>query len=300
MSAALLVCDWGSTHLRAWTLDRDHAVVARAEFRLGVNALAPGEAAQRFHNEVRRQLNAAELPALLCGAIGSNVGWQAVPYVACPAGLDDIVSGLTEVAPRVRIAPGLCCEGLGGAPDVLRGEETKAMGWLAGDPARARGRHLLCEPGTHSKWLVIEDGGVVRFLSAFTGEMYAVLSSASILKSDGQVHDLAAFDAGMAAAEEGDALLNRIYTARSRVAAGEAASDTTGSYLSGVLIGAEVAATPRLLGLEGEPVILLADEPQRGLYVRALARRGVAVTLADAEPAALAGLIAIARQRGLP
>jgi len=202
-----------------------------------------------------------------------------------------------EVAAGVWIAPGLRTPALGGC-DVLRGEETKAFGWLAGDRDRRTGRWLLCEPGTHSKWLVAEDGRVTRFLSAFTGELYDVLSASSILRSDGVAHDLEVFDVGLAAAGEGDALLNRIYTARSRVAGAGAEPASTGSYLSGLLIGAEVAATPRVLGLEGEPVVLLADEPLRGLYARALARRGVATTYADAEPAALAGLIAIARGRG--
>jgi len=295
---SLLVCDWGSTRLRAWALNASGSVLDQAEFPLGVNRLAPGEAQRRFGQDVRPRLNARDAPALLCGAIGSNVGWKAVPYADCPAGLGDIVGGLTEVAERVWIAPGLRTPALGGC-DVLRGEETKAFGWLSDDPVRRTGRRLLCEPGTHSKWLVVEDGRVTRFLSAFTGELYAVLSASSILRSDGEVHDLEVFDAGLTAAGEGDALLNRIYTARSRVAGAGADPASTSSYLSGLLIGAEVAATPRLLGLEGEPVVLLADDPLRALYARALARRSVAVTHADAEPAALAGLVAIARGRGL-
>jgi 2-dehydro-3-deoxygalactonokinase len=299
MAAALLVCDWGSTNLRAWTLEPGGAVTARRDFALGVNRLAPGEAARRFEDEVRPALGASGLPALLCGAIGSNVGWRVAPYVDCPATLADIAAGLAPAAEGVWIAPGLRSEGLAGACDVLRGEETKAFGWLELDPARGLGRRLVCQPGTHPKWLVVEDGRVVRFLSAFTGELYAVLSAHSILRNDGEVRDLAAFDAGLAAAGEGDALLNRIYTARSRVAGGGAAPETTGAYLSGLLIGAETAATPGLLGLDGEPVVLLGEPPLRDLYARALARRGVVTSLADGEAAALAGLIAIARLRGL-
>jgi 2-dehydro-3-deoxygalactonokinase len=299
MAAALLVCDWGSTRLRAWTLDRAGAVVARADFPFGVNRLAVGDAARRFDEDVRPRLGVESLPALLCGAIGSNIGWRTVPYVDCPAGLEDIAGGLTAVRDDVWIAPGLRCEGLGGACDVLRGEETKAIGWLALDTRRQRGRHLVCQPGTHAKWLVIEHGRVVRFLSAFTGEVFEVLSEHSILRSDGQARDDAAFDAGLAAAADGDALLNRLYTARSRVAGGGAAAESTGSYLSGLLIGAEAAATPRLLGLEGEPVVLLGDEAACARYARALNRRGVATSQADGDAAVLTGLVAIARLRGL-
>ena len=261
--------------------------------------MAPGEAARRFDEEVRPSLGRADLPALFCGAIGSNVGWQTAPYVDCPADLSAIAASVTHVRADIWIAPGLRCEGLGGACDVLRGEETKAMGWLALAPERQRGRHLVCQPGTHSKWLVIDDGRITRFLSAFTGELFAVLSQHSILRNDGRAHDPAAFEAGLAAAADGDALLNRLYTARSRVAGGSASPNSTGSYLSGLLIGAEVAATPRLLGVEGAPVVLLGDKPACDRYATALTRRGVATEQADGEAAVLAGLVAIARLRGL-
>jgi 2-dehydro-3-deoxygalactonokinase len=299
MAAALLVCDWGSTRLRAWALDQAGAVVAHAAFPLGVNRLAPGDAPRRFDREVRPDLGAGDLPALLCGAIGSNVGWRAIPYVDCPAGLDQIAERAVPVRDDVWIVPGLRCEGLSGACDVLRGEETKALGWLGLSPEHRQGRHLVCQPGTHPKWLVIEDGRVERFLSAFTGELFAVLSQHSILRNDGETHDPAAFEAGLEAAADGDALLNRLYTARSRVAGGAADPASTRSYLSGLLVGAEVAATPRLLGLEGEPVVLLGDTAACDLYAAALNRRGVATTCADGEAAVLAGLTAIARLRGL-
>jgi 2-dehydro-3-deoxygalactonokinase len=299
MAAALLVCDWGSTRLRAWTLDRAGAVVAHQTFPLGVNRLAPGEAARRFNEEVRPALGAGSLPTLLCGAIGSNVGWRAIPYVDCPAGQDQIAAGVSSVRDDVWIVPGLRCEGLGGICDVLRGEETKALGWLELGAEHRRGRHLVCQPGTHPKWLAVENGRVTRFLSAFTGELFAVLSQHSILRNDGAAHDAAAFEAGLAASAEGDALLNRLYTARSRVAGGGSDPSSTGSYLSGLLIGAEVAATPRLLGLEGEPVVLLGDKAACDRYATALNRRGGAASHADGEAAVLAGLTAIARLRGL-
>jgi 2-dehydro-3-deoxygalactonokinase len=296
---ALLACDWGSTHLRAWVMDGDGEVRARRDFPLGVNRLAPGEAGRRFLDEVRPALDADALPSLLCGGIGSNIGWTVAPYVDCPATLQQVAAGLIPAAENVWIAPGLRTQALGGACDVLRGEETQAFGWLAGDPERARGRRLLCQPGTHSKWLVVEDGRVVRFLSAFTGEMFALLAEHSLLRNDRHVDDLAVFDQGQTAAADGDALLTRIYTARSRVAGAGADNATTGAYLSGFLIGAEVASVPRLLGLEREPVVLLGEAGLCRLYARALARRDTPTEIADGEAAVRAGLFALARMKGL-
>ena len=85
----------------------------------------------------------------------------------------------------------------------MRGEETQILGWLAQHPDAATGRHLLCHPGTHAKWVLIEDGRIVRFVTAMTGELFAVLSQHSLLKSDAPADDDAAFDAGLAAAGDG-------------------------------------------------------------------------------------------------
>jgi 2-dehydro-3-deoxygalactonokinase len=289
----LLACDWGTTNLRAWTLDAAAAVVAQRDFALGVARLAPGEAARRFEAEVRPALSAEALPAVLCGMVGSNLGWQAAPYADCPAGLPELAGRLTTVADGVRIVPGLRCEGLAGAPDVMRGEETQLLGWLALHPDRQSGRHLVCHPGTHAKWVLIEAGRILRFVTAMTGELFAVLSQHSVLKSQAPAEDEAAFDAGLAAAGEGDALAARLFTARARVVGGGAPAESTPSYLSGLLIGAEVASAPKLLGEAPRHLSLLGDAALCERYRRALARRDVEVEVFDGEAAAIAGLFAL-------
>jgi 2-dehydro-3-deoxygalactonokinase len=87
-----------------------------------------------------------------------------------------------------------------------------------------------------------------------------------------------------------------LVTARARVVGGGAPAKSTPSYLSGLLIGAEVATTPRLLGVaDDEPVALLGDAVLCGFYARALERRGLACETFDGEAAALAGLFALSR-----
>ncbi len=291
----LLACDWGTTNLRAWTLDDGGAVVAEREFPLGVSKLAAGEAEARFLADVQPALGAQALPAVLCGMVGSNLGWRQVAYADCPAGLSDLAHAMTEVARDVRIVPGLRCQGVAGAPDVMRGEETQILGWLAQDRARQSGRLVLCHPGTHAKWVLIEDGRIVRFVTAMTGELFAVLSQHSVLRSDAPANDEAAFDAGLAAAGDGAALAARLFTARARVVGGDAPAGSTPSYLSGLLIGSEVAATPALLGVDVERVVLLGDAALCNRYRRALERKGVGVEAFDGAAAAVAGLFALGR-----
>lgn len=292
----LLACDWGTTNLRAWTLDEAGGIVAHQEFDLGVSKLKPGEAATRFRQEVTPALSAKGLPAVLCGMVGSTLGWTVAPYADCPVGLEALSRCLIAVEPDVRIVPGVRGAGIAGAPDVMRGEETQLMGWLALNPDRAKGRHAVCHPGTHAKWMLVEEGRLTRFATSMTGELFAVLGRHSVLKSEAEANDGAAFAEGLAAAGDGGALAARLFTARARVVGGDKPAESTPSYLSGLLIGAEVAAVPKLLGLAHDaPVSLLGDAMLCGLYGQALAARGVAHDIHDGEAAAIAGLFALWR-----
>jgi 2-dehydro-3-deoxygalactonokinase len=296
MRAALLACDWGATNLRAWILDADGGILAKREFALGVAKLGPGEAARRFEEDVRPALDAEGLPAVLCGMVGSNLGWVEAPYLDCPVGMNDLARGLVAAgaqSERVRIVPGVRSEGLAGAGDVMRGEETQLFGWLALNPFRTHGRHVVCHPGTHAKWMVLEDGQLTRFVTAMTGELFAVLSKHSVLKSEAPADDPQAFAEGVAAAGEGDALASRLFTARARVVGRGKPAESTSDYLSGLLIGAEVASAPRLLGVDpGTPVALLGEVTLCERYGRAFEAHHLAHEIFDGEAAAVAGLFA--------
>ena len=243
--SAFLACDWGTTNLRAWVVGDDGRALSRREFaELGVSRLQPGEAAKRFVEQVRPAMQAENLPAILCGMAGSTLGWAVVPYEDAPVGLERLASRLTRVeapGPAVRIVPGVKSEGVAGAPEVMRGEETQALGWVADDAARRRGRRVLCHPGTHAKWIILEDGEIRRFVTAMTGELYDVLRRHSVLKAESGPVDAAAFTLGLESAGEGDGLSTRLFTVRTRVVADGLDPRSAASYLSGLLIGSEVA-----------------------------------------------------------
>lgn len=300
---ALLACDWGTTNLRAWTLDGQGAVLAAREFPLGVSRLSRGEAAVAFDDRVRPALDAEDVPAMLCGMVGSGLGWTTVPYRDCPTTLPDLAQAITEApgAPDVRIVPGVRCAGFSGCGDVMRGEETQLFGWLAQCAEYARGRHLVCHPGTHTKWMVVDDGRLTAFATAMTGELFALLTTHGVLATNSTPDESEAFDEGLSASGDGAALAARLFSARARVVGGEAAPETSASFLSGLLIGADVAATPRLLGdAPVTDVVLLGDPQLCTLYARALDARGVRTRAFDGEAAAVAGLWALHTTRVSP
>ena len=301
MSDALVV-DWGTTNLRAWRVDAAGAVRTAREFPLGVSKIAKGEAEQVFLRDVRPALGAQQLPALLCGMIGSDIGWRKAPYVDCPSGLEDIVGDLVTVvaAPVTRIVPGLRCIGLTSAPDVMRGEETQLIGWAELRGADARGRHLICHPGTHAKWALMEDGRIIQFVTAMTGELFNVLIKHSLLQENAAADDDEAFFEGLEAAGDGGALTSRLFSARTRVVAGGAAAHSTPSYLSGMLIGAEIVSMKSVFGVRGEtPIGVLGAGTLRRHYVKALGYFGHTAWEMDGETAALAGMRALIRNGAL-
>lgn len=298
MTGAFLALDWGTTNVRAWVVDDAGGIVSHRDFALGVGSLAPGEAAQRFADVVRPAMGAEALPAILCGMIGSTLGWHVVPYLDCPADLPAVQAGLQRVdAPGapVWIVPGLRADRPDGGPDVMRGEETQLFGWVAGDPARRRGEHLLCLPGTHAKWVRLVDGRIESFVTSMTGELFALLRTHSVLRAGGeQREDEAAFQLGLKAAGDGGALASRLFTARARVVGGDMAPASVESYLSGLLIGADVASVPALLGIRAGTTVWVVGDPALGArYGAALRARGHEANIIDGEDAALAGLTAL-------
>src|SRR3954466_11471023 len=133
-STDFLAADWGTSNLRAWRLSADGEVKDVRRLPWGVAGLKPGEAVHRLNEELRPALGAEQLPAVLCGMVGSAMGIALAPYAECPAGAADVAPRLLKVDERTFIVPGLRCTRPDGYPDVIRGEETKVLGWLSLHP----------------------------------------------------------------------------------------------------------------------------------------------------------------------
>jgi len=173
----------------------------------------------------------------------------------------------------VWIVPGLACRGAGGTPDVMRGEETQILGALAELPPKEA---VLCLPGTHSKWVRLSRGRILDFATAMTGEVFAVLRRHSILgrlmppESAPPAEDDSAFAAGLARAGEAGGLLHHLFGVRSAGLFGAIPEEGLAAYLSGILIGREIAD----LAPPGGLVHLIGAPALSALYARALEAAG--------------------------
>lgn len=214
-----------------------------------------------------------------------------------PADLSVPGVGLTTVHTSggvpVSIIPGLSSEE--GLADVIRGEESQVLGALvgaAGTPDAPDERVFLL-PGTHSKWVRVVGTTVTDFTTCMTGELYSLLtehSTLSLLAARSDRPDWAAFDRGLDVATSSagvGGLLCTAFSARTLVMTGVLAPDQVEDYVSGLLIGHELAGISAswLAGYPGE--VLLCGSPQlTERYRRALEARGVAVGLAGPDAAA--------------
>src|SRR3569833_596582 len=291
--AAFIAGDWGTSKLRLYLCDEDGHVLARAE---GEGASVP-DCAGRFAAAVASWDKAhGQLPALLSGMVGSTIGWREVPYLKCPAKPAAIAAAALrfEVDGRaIAILPGLSCTGKTGAPDVMRGEETQILGALRLHPELGRGRHVICLPGTHAKWAALEDGAVRGFQTALSGELFELLRRHSVLARDGG--DVAVNDAFLRGLEFAKAnrqadLLYLVCSTRARVVTGEMAKSDAASYLSGLIVGKDVATAAVLFEL-GAKVSLVCAPALTALYARALAAYDVKATAIDGDQASLSGRI---------
>jgi 2-dehydro-3-deoxygalactonokinase len=198
---------------------------------------------------------------------------------------------------RVSIVPGVSCRNRLGAPDVMRGEETQIVGALALRPDLGNGGRLFCLPGTHTKWVWVEDGSMRDFLTAMTGELFALLRDHSMLAKAGAGGSGAGdgFERGLATDTSlGSAsLTHALFAARSRQLIDGASRDWALAFVSGLLVGSDVRGAIGLFSRARE-VILIGDPALTDLYVRALRPGKVDAVSLDGGACSLAGLNALA------
>lgn len=249
---ALIGLDWGTTRLRVMLLDAKGNVIAYRESDEGIRR-ARDTFAQTFAEAIAPwRAQHAELPVYASGMITSRNGWVQTPYLPLPADAGllaaEVVRRTLPDGSVIAFVPGLC-DDRGTHPDVMRGEETEIVGHLAQNPQSPNdAAQLLVLPGTHTKWVETDQGRITRFRTFMTGEIYGAMSRHSILgdlmppREDTAPCDRKAFAQGVAAAgHEGADLLAKLFSARSLVLFDRLAPAHIGDYLSGLLIGAEVA-----------------------------------------------------------
>ena len=289
-----IAVDWGTSSFRAALIAPDGEILDELMEPKGILSFKAGEFAPFLISTCARMTRAGGQSFLLSGMIGSRNGMAEVPYCPCPATPDDVARAVRwAVKDRVAITPGLRFE----TEDVMRGEEIQVFGAAA---VLELSEATIVLPGTHSKWVNFENGAIIGFNTFMTGEFYSLLAQHSILSKSLPAHSTAfepqAFLQGINMAQSGVNLLNTAFSLRVKSLFDQLHADHAASYLSGLVIGEELAA---MQVQEGAQLIVVGSQNLTTRYQLALEHLGASVKTLGSQ-AAWAGLhqvyLALARQ----
>jgi len=290
-SSVCVVIDWGTSSFRGWLMSADGKALAESRGNEGMLHCAGGAGFAPVLGDHLARLGAAEAtPVLICGMAGARQGWVEAPYLRTPTPLDALHEGAIRVegSGDIRILPGIA-QAEADRPDVMRGEETQLLGVT--EPGFTG---LVCIPGTHSKWVRIDEGRVVEFSTYMTGELFSVVAQHSILthavEPEAAAVDSPAFRDGLVAATAmPTGLTASLFRLRAAQLLGFEQRADGAARLSGLLIGAELGDAMRRHG-SPRSVRLIGAGALGRLYEAALKAQGLDVTTVDAEQASRLGL----------
>lgn len=290
----LLSCDWGTSSFRLRLVNRKTARI-EAEYSTGDGAqpiaaatLSTAARSRAFRAVLQRGLESlgvagrTEIPLIISGMACSTIGWQSLPYASLPARLTggDFVIADKRIGGRVvRFVSGLRA-----ACDVMRGEECELTGLFVPPSRHALASDcLVVLPGTHSKHVRIHKGRITDFTTHPTGELFALLSKHSTFGGKpGGTFSPRAFCAGIETACQ-SGMGPALFKTRARTVLGRMPPEQSADFLSGVLIGSEIASLPR-----GVPIVLAVGPAlarRYGLAVRTLHPRSKVFRIAPREMA---------------
>lgn len=296
MTADFIGIDWGTTRIRAWAMTRAGEVLAESKADEGL--LTATELG--FETVLQRHLDILGTPhgtpIMMCGMVGSRQGWVEAAYARAPAPLDHIAAQAVSVPfahADARIMPGVALyDAL--APDVMRGEETQLMGI---DPALLQGPTLVAMPGTHAKWVRMEDRNLSNFATWLTGEMYSIFATQSILKhaiqgeQDHVSVENPVFQAWVQRALTGEGgVMGEVFKIRAATLLNNMSAVDAAAALSGYMIGNEVRDAKRRFARDVDRALMVGSGTIGALYCFALEEAGFSVHQISAEASVQAGL----------
>ncbi|MCE9615739.1 MAG: 2-dehydro-3-deoxygalactonokinase [Lentisphaerae bacterium] len=297
--------DWGSTHFRLRVLaDQGRRCVASFASAQGAAVLAASAGDAHGARDaafaaclrdalaaVREQAGTASagMPIVISGMAASAYGWREAPYRPLPFALDGRAFASVRHVLDIPGGPSHPLHFLSGvshARDVMRGEETQLVGLcrqLGATDLPADFLALL--PGTHCKHAAVQGGQLVDFQTYMTGELYALLSTQSVLRhtvrtppgsTPARLHE-DGFRLGLRAAPHAG-LAEGLFEIRARGVQGTATPEELAGYLSGLLVGSELSG--RLMRESpNRPILLCADAALATAYALALQEAGLGAHL---------------------
>ncbi len=296
MHKPFIALDWGTTSFRAYLIGADGAVLDQFAAAEGILSVKDGGFEAVLENHIGGWDKS--LPVVAAGMITSRQGWVELAYADCPAGPADLAKHIHVLNAKsgrsIHFLTGLHLAGGSLGHDVMRSEECQVFGSLD------VGASHFVTPGTHSKWIDVMEGRIVNFATYITGEMFSVLRNHSILGRlmTSDADNESAFIKGVDKAFADPAgFLHSLFSVRSLGLFNDMPTDHLASYLSGIVIGTEVAHAT-LSNDRNAKYVVLASAGIGGRYLRALKHAGLDAVMGD-PLAVIKGEAAVAQMAGI-
>ncbi|MGY5369944.1 2-dehydro-3-deoxygalactonokinase [Enterobacter oligotrophicus] len=287
MTSRYIAIDWGSTNLRAWLYHGEQCLESR-QSEAGVTRLK-GKSPEAVLAEVTQNWRDSATPVVMAGMVGSNVGWKVAPYLPVPAHFSAIGEQLTSVGDNIWIIPGLCVS-RDDNHNVMRGEETQLLGARTLSPSS-----VYVMPGTHCKWVQADTEQIHDFRTVMTGELHHLLLNHSLVGTGlpEQIVSPEAFNAGLERGIASPAVLPQLFEVRASHVLGTLPREQVSEFLSGLLIGAEVASMRDFVA-QGQVITIVAGASLTSRYEQAFRAIGRDVSTVSGDTAFQAGIRSIA------
>jgi len=291
-----IALDWGTTSFRAYEVSADGNVIREAIAPEGILAVKDGKFEETLESHIGTWNKS--LPIVASGMITSRQGWVECAYAECPASASDLAKSITRhntsSGRAVHFITGLHYASPSIHHDVIRGEETQVLGSLDSGAT-----HFITR-GTHCKWIDIADQKISGFATYMTGESFAIFKQHSILGRLMQEapENEAAFKRGVEKALFDPAgFLHNLFSVRTLGLFDEMPSGDLASYLSGLIIGHEVAHAISVRNHAAKYVVL-GSPAQAATCIAALRLAGIKVEQGN-PLSAISGQRLIAHEAGI-
>ena len=298
-----LVIDCGTTNLRVTAIGQAHDVLAVVKADGGVRHTAidghNGRLRAMLRDSIASVLTQCGVQpedvsrCVAYGMITSNMGLMELAHVAAPAGARELREAMREAVfpdiapfpiafiPGVRNFAGAVDMENFGAMDMMRGEETEAVGLY--ELLRPQGEAVFILPGSHNKFVRMgADGEILGCMTSISGELLDAVTHHTILADavNRSFVDAGAYDGDMA--REGawecahSGLGRAAFAGRILNTLGQRSAGQIQSYLLGAVLALDVQALQAFLPSKAEKI------GQDGMAAGLGAALGVAPDMHDA------------------
>ncbi len=312
---SFLSVDWGTSTFRLRLVEKSSVqVIKELVSPVGIKALylkwqeQGGDREWIFLHFLKQKIDQLQaivpedIEIVISGMASSSIGIRQLPYASLPFNIYG--KGLHVELIKHSLFPngfylisGVCSDG-----DVIRGEETQMLGLAAEEDLYRKSIFIL--PGTHSKHIVCENGEITGFNTFMTGEFFQAICTHTILKSSIEkpppnFNAWKAFDEGILRSLEGFSILNNLFKIRTRDILDKKSPKENYYYLSGLLIGEEMAT---LKSITFDRIQLCAGnhlyEPyKRAILILKLYEKAIVVDKETVESSVAKGQLRVLKQK---